>query len=563
MIVGEAWGQREQQYGEPFVGQSGEELTKMLAEAGIARNQCFLTNVINERPPGNEMWRFFKPTQEAKKAGALEIRGLFPEFNVLCGLDLLREQIRLVQPKLIIAFGNYALWALTEDSFSIGNNKKRKVPTGITSWRGSQLFTSPDMGNIPLLPTYHPAAIMRKWEWRSVAVHDLRSRASRFMQNELEWSPPPYNFRIRPSLEQACETLDMLIREADKHNLSASKDKLILAVDLETWQAHIACIGIAWTKYDAICIPIMWVENDAGYWLEDCELIIVRRIRELLTHPNVRIVGQNFLYDAQYLAFWGIFPKMYMDTMLAQHLCWPGTPKGLDYISSLYCDYHCYWKDEGKEWNRNIPEDRYWVYNCRDAVATFESAGELSLLIAELQLMPQWHIQMRQFYMILKMMLRGVRIDRKRKGEVAGELLMRIQDYEAWFMRHIGPEVWTPPKNAKPWYGSPQQLGQIVYDVLGIKEVKNRKTGSRTTDDEALEIIKKREPLLKRLCTKLQEFRSLGVFYSTFAMAKLDADNRMRCSFSPTAETFRWTSSKNAFGTGANLQNIPKGKEEK
>jgi uracil-DNA glycosylase family 4 len=53
MIVGEAPGAEEERKGEPFVGASGHELTKMLHEAGIARSQCFITNVCRERPPGN------------------------------------------------------------------------------------------------------------------------------------------------------------------------------------------------------------------------------------------------------------------------------------------------------------------------------------------------------------------------------------------------------------------------------------------------------------------------------------------------------------------------------
>ena len=65
VIVGEAWGFEEQQAQAPFVGASGKELTRMLAEAGINRNECFCTNVIPARPLNNEMWRFFEPAKEA------------------------------------------------------------------------------------------------------------------------------------------------------------------------------------------------------------------------------------------------------------------------------------------------------------------------------------------------------------------------------------------------------------------------------------------------------------------------------------------------------------------
>jgi len=72
--------------------------------------------------------------------------------------------------------------------------------------------------------------------------------------------------------------------------------------------------------------------------------------------------------------------------------------------------------------------------------------------------------------------------------------------------------------------------------------------------------IAEREPLLLPITRKIAELRSLGVFLSTFVNAPLDIDSRMRCSFNIAGtETYRFSSSKNAFNSGLNLQNIPKG----
>jgi hypothetical protein len=61
----------------------------------------------------------------------------------------------------------------------------------------------------------------------------------------------------------------------------------------------------------------------------------------------------------------------------------------------------------------------------------------------------------------------------------------------------------------------------------------------------------------------LEEFRSISVFHNTFVKAPLDPGDRMRCMFNVSGtETFRWSSSKNAFGRGTNLQNIPAGEED-
>jgi DNA polymerase I-like protein with 3'-5' exonuclease and polymerase domains len=107
---------------------------------------------------------------------------------------------------------------------------------------------------------------------------------------------------------------------------------------------------------------------------------------------------------------------------------------------------------------------------------------------------------------------------------------------------------------------SPLQMKRLFYEDLKQKEVINRKTGTVTLNDEALQKIASREPLLRPLVRAISEFRSLGVFLSTFVNAKLDSDQRLRCSYNIAGtETFRLSSSQNAFDSGLNLQNIPKG----
>src|SRR3990167_9983799 len=62
MLVGEAWGENEERERQPFVGASGQELNKMLHEAQIMRSECYVTNVVNARPPNNYLgaWIAFK-----------------------------------------------------------------------------------------------------------------------------------------------------------------------------------------------------------------------------------------------------------------------------------------------------------------------------------------------------------------------------------------------------------------------------------------------------------------------------------------------------------------------
>lgn len=151
-VCGESWGKEERFKRRPFVGQSGDELTRILSECGIPRNRCFFTNVVPEQPPGNEMLWFFHATTTARKDARPFIRGLYPKANVLAGLEALRYQLLAVKPKIVIGFGNYALWALTEDCFDVKDDKGHKVPRGIGKWRGSQLYCREELGGGALPP---------------------------------------------------------------------------------------------------------------------------------------------------------------------------------------------------------------------------------------------------------------------------------------------------------------------------------------------------------------------------------------------------------------------------
>jgi uracil-DNA glycosylase family 4 len=520
LIVGEAPGADEELRLEPFVGLSGQELSRMLHEAGIARTECRITNVCLVRPPDNEILHFFK-----------DKKGFVPGEEIVAGQKALELEVYNTKPHVIIAMGDTALWACAG---------KR----GITSWRGSTLES---IWGVKCIPTYHPAAILRMWEWRAITVHDLRraERESHFP----ELTYPSWRFLIRPDFSQVMATLDFLLQQAKLGALS-------LAVDIETRNKQIACIGIAWSKYDALCIPILCTDKPEGYWAEDEEIAITLRLRDLLTHPHISVVGQNFAYDAQYFAKeYGYIPHLGFDTMVAQHVAFAGLPKALHFLSSMYCTFHQYWKDEGKNWDPRMPEERLWVYNCRDCVATFELRDELFETLEDLNLLSVFQFRMALWPAVVQMMLRGVRIDKARRNEMAGTLLSEIAAREVWIN-----SVLEHPINVR----SPKQMQTLFYTDFGFRPVFNRKTKTVTLNDEALEKLVKQDPCLRPLVRNIQELRSLGVFLSTFVQAELDTDGRMRCSFNIAGpETYRFSSSENAFGSGTNLQNIPKGDEDK
>ena len=142
MLIGEAPGGEEDRQGLPFVGASGQLLDRMLAAIGQDRTSCYITNIVNWRPPGNR-----KPSPA----------------EMTLSLPFITRHIALVDPALIVLLGDTAAKTLTNRT------------EGITRLRGKWFdWSKPDgNGSIPLLPTFHPAFLLRSPAQKREAWADL------------------------------------------------------------------------------------------------------------------------------------------------------------------------------------------------------------------------------------------------------------------------------------------------------------------------------------------------------------------------------------------------------
>jgi uracil-DNA glycosylase family 4 len=137
MLVGEAPGASEDAQGRPFVGRAGKLLDELLAEAGLVREDVFITNVVKARPPGNR----------DPKAG-----------EVAHYLPWLEQQLALIQPTVVIPLGRHAL-----AHFAPGQK--------ITEVHGTPI----DTGERRLVPWLHPSAALRNPPLRETLIQDARS----------------------------------------------------------------------------------------------------------------------------------------------------------------------------------------------------------------------------------------------------------------------------------------------------------------------------------------------------------------------------------------------------
>lgn len=523
LFVGEKPGHQEVQEGRPLVGPSGTEFDKMLTEAGLNRRQCAITNVAHELVDGTG----FMKASEAKMLGRRRYKGRYPTDAILRGAEKLPETIRQVRPNVVVPLGEIALWELAEEP-------------KIGKWRGSIMEVDYDGMRLKLVPTYNPAAILKQWPLRWVAVQDLRR--VRIQSGFPEVRRSNATKHIRPEYEQAMDWIS---------SLQGKKS----AADIETRQGQISCIGFASSKEEGFTLPILSNESIEGYWGLEEEVGIIQHLKATLTRQDTQTIWHNGHYDCQYIAkCWGFLPNVSDDTMIMHHVAFPSLLKSLDFCASLYCEYYCFWKDEGREFDPSKDdEDQHFSYNVDDCLYTWEVYEKLCEVMDAFKMWQQYEWQMQLFRPVLRMMLRGTKIDTKYRTRLNSVLMNQIRNRSVWFEKALGHPL-NP--NSNP------QMKKLFYNDLKMPVVKDKKTGNPTTNDEAMDKFKKKQPLLWPLCNRIQESRSLGVFRGTFIEPPISQDGRIRGSFTiPGTETYRFSARKDFEGNGVNLQTIPKGYE--
>lgn len=143
VIIGEAPGADEDKQGEPFVGRAGKLLDKILEAINFTREDVYITNILKSRPPRN------------RNPSAEEIEAHLP---------VLYKQIALIEPKIILCVGKVAANTLLDRRSSLG------------SLRGEEH----DFYGIPVMATYHPAALLRNAKWKRPTWDDVKLLRTRY-----------------------------------------------------------------------------------------------------------------------------------------------------------------------------------------------------------------------------------------------------------------------------------------------------------------------------------------------------------------------------------------------
>lgn len=501
LVVGEAGGKQELEQQEGFVGKSGEILQKIFLASGLDWQKIGKSNVTKRAPNGGYDSEHFQSTfyqsirpettttkvskhcgilacgktikqHHAKKApikdhefsGEVITKVKLGKAKVVSTPELeswrevMRKEIEIVKPKLIVACGNEALKALCG-------------VIGISKFRGSLLDCTLVPG-IKVVPLMHPSWISRSMAYQEVFISS-HIICNTVMPEIRQLPGRSYGKLIHPDIRY----VTTFLRQIDSP----------FVIDIETRAGSIACIGFATiiqNKTQSICVPLQ--TTTGPYFSLDDELCFWQEFQAVAL--KYQMIGHNIFYDLAWLREFGITPCDIEDTMLLFHRLYPELPKGLDFVNMWFngC-WIPYYKDDGKTWGRNQPDLKLWEYNTLDCIATLWAYLDM-MRLAQTRPFRQPYAQYckftrPQFPIAFEMQSIGMPVD-----EVGLMFAKEVLTAELAKVRQR-LEVLSEGKlviregNKKI---TDQQVAAFVYGDLKLPVKRNRKTKAVTADEDAL-----------------------------------------------------------------------------
>ena len=510
MVIGEGPGTSEDINGVPFIGKAGAMLDDALSTAGLKRDDVYITNVTKCRPPDSP-----KLKDEAVQSAVDPCR------------TYLEQELAAVQPEIILAVGGYAY-----KSFKGG----RKA---ITKARGEEWFDK--KLNAWIIPTVHPAYVMRDPKMKPYFYSDVRAFADRLRGEE---GPKHPSVQICTDMGAVQEALEHL----DQHEW--------IAVDIESRTLDefdtpplMWCVGLAGTGDQAYVIPIhhpdvFWgvtlqteeviKEYESGakrktikHWYEpgllrDDRVAVIDLLREFLTRK--KLIGHNAKFDRKWLHRMGIDVVFRYDTMLAFHLIDETKELSLETLAAVYLGQRGWGKGKVK-FDPPDPLEKMGTYNGIDTALTYAlfdlGGGELSRYPRRVKLFKDALMPALDVYARGEM--HGVWVDQDRLSQVEAQLRSEIAHIEEKACRLAGK-----PEGSVNW-NALQQVGEILHKELGIPSTRSTKTGRPALDLGTLKEIEGAHPIVPLLIERSKKNKLLSFLVNW--RGHLDENSRLHPSF--------------------------------
>lgn len=343
----------------------------------------------------------------------------------------------------------------------------------------------------------------------------------------------------------------------------------LASCDIETVGTVITCIGATFITNNgrvySINVPFFHPLNEGQcYWeTEADEIYAWQFIKEFLESDIIKIF-QNGAYDNAYFIIHRFETKnWFLDTQHFFHAIWPESPKKLNFIASIVLDHCRFWKDDKKgDKNEKIPHtklglERYWRYCCIDCHTTALSL--IWLLTQVVKPVLRWALDNYVTEFCLQV---GPAFSMSMTGMKANEYRKRIKNIK-WMeefrenLKELRIMTDQPDFNPK----SPDQVAQLIYDVLGASAMKTKgkkKYGKRSVDENILKFIRLQHPLFALYIDKIWDTKKPANNSSKYGAMPL-LNNRFMYQYGAAGTKFgRFNGKEHQFWIGTNPQNIPK-----
>jgi DNA polymerase-1 len=500
MLVGEAPGSQEEIQGEPFVGASGTIVNECLYAAGVDRSEVYITNVVKVRPPDNQIRRLGEI--------GCKIEDFLPE---------LWKEVEEINPNCILAFGNTALFALTGQR-------------GIQDYRGS-ILPNVHSGTPKVVPTIHPASLfhaqdgkMRSYRDKAFIQFDVVRAVEESLFKELR--RPDRMLHIAHSSRDLVTFLD--------RNIGRGLRKI--SYDIETFKAIPMCISFAFSRFEAISVPLFNLQSDinpTGMPMHDM-VFVWQTLASILRDPQFQYIGHNLKFDQGRLEEIGFqVVEPWFDTMLAFHVMYSELPKKLAFVSSILTK-EPYYKDELEEYSPKKEKlEKRLLYNAKDAAVSFEVYEEEEKELIEMGMLEWFHekqMPLHTFYRNIEK--RGIAVDRVERTR----LIKKYDRYTRWINQSLSKDLGYDLN-----VSSPKQVATTLFGDLKCPVRKD--TAEETLTMLMINAVK--DDKRKRIINNVLKGRKSRKTSSTYVKAKLSEDGRIRTVYNISGtETGRTSTSK-------------------
>jgi len=484
-ILGEAPGEKEDRAGQPFIGGSGHLLFSSLQRFGVLRKNVRIANVFWQRPPANRI-------------SVVKDTVLFEQYS-----RQVRQDIEATQPDVIIALGATALECLTGE-------------TSIKSARG--YWT--DYKGIPVLPTYHPAAVLRDYQRTYIPfLCDLKKAVLGSKKGKKVLNYPKLKLHI-----DDFDTFQAICKNPPSTHIA-------LDIEVDTKRMVTTIIGLAWDRNKAVNISLN-PENVAE---------ATHLLHKLCLKRGVELICHNAAFELQWLyMLHQLDIGLPHDTMIMHHLLLMEQDKSLGFCASIWLDV--------PRWKYLSASDQL-TYNALDCTTTWELFGVLEKELKESNL---WNYYLmhkrRELRPAVHASTLGLELDREALGRLV-EKNLNEQEVLLSKLKMLTGEDFNP--------NSPVQLKKLLYDIWQLPVQKEK--GKISTGANAIKklVRKTKNPAYREWLKTYQEWKKLSSLYSKELKIEPDPHTgRIHTGYNVAGTaSSRWSSSKLFFLSSTNLQN--------